>query len=138
MNNIFDLIDFSKLFDNIDTPLISLNNDAIDLKTKEGLDKFNQYLDNLEENEFGKLFLEHITGKKLYELRDLAQNYYDANQKEEKIPVDESLKDIKEVSEEEQVRKFDRPSEHIDVNVGLKIHKLVQEYIDTKIKANII
>ena len=29
---------------------------------------------------------------------------------------------------------IDRPSNHIPTNVGLQIHKLVQEYIDTMIK----
>ena len=41
---------------------------------------------------------------------------------------------IKEWYLKEKKEEFDRPSKYIDVNVGLQIHKLVQEYIDTKIK----
>lgn len=130
-NSIFDLIDFSKLFENLDTSMFKMNCDNIDLSTKEGLDKFNKYLDTLEENEFGKVFLEYITGKKIYELRDLAKNYFDINNSKSKTPeVDESLKEVKQ----EEPKEFDRPSKHIDVNIGLQIHKLVQEYIDTMIK----
>jgi len=131
--NIFDLMDFGKLFENLDTSMFKLNNEVIDLASKEGLDKFNKKLDELEENEFGKLFLEHITGKKIYELRDLAKNYYDINNPKD-VKVDESLKEVKQDLKELPKKEFDRPSKHIDINVGLQIHKLVQEYIDTKIK----
>lgn len=128
-SSIFDLIDFGKLFNNFDPSMFKMNCDSIDLSTKEGLDKFNEYLDTLEENEFGKVLLEYITGKKIYELRDLAKNYFDITQPKQP-KVDKSLKEVKK----EEPKEFDRPSKHIDVNIGLQIHKLVQEYIDTMIK----
>lgn len=45
----------------------------------------------------------------------------------QKIVIDKSI-------EEKPKKSIDRPSQKIDVNMGLQIHKLVQEYVDTMIK----
>ena len=126
-----DLLDFSKLFGDLKNSTLIMDEDKIDLSTKEGLDKFNEKLDIIENNELSKLFMEHITGKKIYELRDLAKNYFDVAQPDQP-KIDDTLKDVKK--DEIVKHEINRPSKNIEVNIGLQIHKLVQEYIDTMIK----
>ena len=106
----------------------------IDLSTKEGLDKFNSILDQIEKNVFSKAMMESLTGKKIFELRDLAQNYYDVCNKK---PVEkESPKiEVKEIDHSNE-EKIELPSSKLTTEQGLKLHKLVQEYIDTVIKPN--
>lgn len=126
-----DLLDFSKLFGDLKNSTLIMDEDKIDLSTKEGLNKFNEKLDIIENNELSKLFMEHITGKKIYELRDLAKNYFDVAQPNQP-KIDDTLKDVKK---DEMIKhEINRPSKNIEVNIGLQIHKLVQEYIDTMIK----
>ena len=82
--------------------------------------------------------MESLTGKKIFELRDLAQNYYDVCNKKPvekespKIEVKEIDHSIEEKKNERKVP--ERPSSKLTTEQGLKLHKLVQEYVDTMIK----
>lgn len=53
-------------------------------------------------------------------------------QQKENLPIKKSANVIEKQIEDKSV--IERPSQNIDVNAGLQIHKLVQEYIDTMIK----
>ena len=57
---------------------------------------------------------------------EIADKYHSESKK--------SDKDKNVEVEDKQNDKIERPSSKIDVNMGLQIHKLVQEYVDTMIK----
>ena len=113
-------------------------NDIIDLSTKEGLDKFNKILDQIEGNVFSKVMMESLTGNKIFELRDLAKNYYDVCNKDKSNEKSSSVnkKEIYHSIEEKkiEIKVPERPSSKLTTEQGLKLHKLVQEYVDTMIK----
>jgi len=124
LNNILKIFGDTFGIDPKDIETINTSN-IIDLSTKEGLDKFNSILDQIEGNIFSKTMMESLTGKKIFELRDLAKNYYDVcNEK----PIKQATSQIEE--------KIELPSSKLTTEQGLKLHKLVQEYIDTVIKPN--
>ena len=129
-NTFLNIIDFLSPFFKEES-----SKNVIDLSTKEGLDKFNSYLDALKNNDFGKTLLESFTGENIDSLKNLAKTYYNACNKDDGAKIDESLKEVKDNKKDvEDEVEFERPSKNIDVNIGLQIHKIVQEYIDTMVK----
>ena len=93
--------------------------EVFDLTTKEGLEGYNKQLDQLENSDLSILKLFGIDGNDIIDkLRDIGNAIYENNTKEE----------------EEETPKFIRPSDLLDVDKKLQIHKIVQEYIDTMVK----
>ena len=92
--------------------------EVFDLTTKEGLDKYNEQLDKLEDSDLSILKLFGIDGDEIIDrLRKIGKAVYENNNKEE-----------------EEKPKFTRPSDLLSVDKKLQIHKIVQEYVDTMIK----
>jgi len=92
--------------------------EVFDLSTKEGLEGYNKQLDQLENSDLSILKLFGIDGDDIIDrLRKIGNAIYENNKKEE----DEKFK-------------FTRPSDLLDVNKKLQIHKIVQEYVDTMVK----
>ena len=93
--------------------------EVFDLTTKEGLEGYNKQLDQLENSDLGILKLFGINGDdSIDRLRKIGNAIYENNKKEE----------------EEETPKFTRPSDLLDVDKKLQIHKIVQEYVDTMVK----
>lgn len=93
--------------------------EVFDLTTKEGLEGYNKQLDQLENSDLGILKLFGIDGDDIIDrLRKIGNAIYENNKKEE----------------EEETPKFTRPSDLLDVDKKLQIHKIVQEYVDTMVK----
>ena len=94
--------------------------EVFDLTTKEGLEGYNKQLDQLENTDLSILKLFGLNGDDVIDkLRKIGNVIYENNKKEE---------------EKEDEPKFTRPSDLLDVNKKLQIHKIVQEYVDTMIK----
>lgn len=92
--------------------------EVFDLTTKEGLDKYNKQLDELEGSDLSILKLFGLDGDELIDrLRKIGKVVYENNNKEE-----------------EEEPKFTRPSDLLSVDKKLQIHKIVQEYVDTMVK----
>lgn len=92
--------------------------EVFNLTTKEGLDKYNKQLDELEGSDLSILKLFGLDGDELIDrLRKIGKAVYENNNKEEK-----------------EEPKFTRPSDLLSVDKKLQIHKIVQEYVDTMIK----
>lgn len=92
--------------------------EVFDLTTKEGLDKYNEQLDKLENSDLSILELFGIDGDEIIDrLRKIGKAVYENNNKEE-----------------EEEHKFTRPSDLLSVDKKLQIHKIVQEYVDTMVK----
>ena len=93
--------------------------EVFDLSTKEGLEGYNKQLNQLENSDLGILKLFGIDGNDVIDrLRKIGNAIYENNKKEE----------------EEETPKFTRPSDLLDVDKKLQIHKIVQEYVDTMVK----
>ena len=123
--------------DNLDILLNSLFNNNLnkcettivdDNITKEECEKTLKNLDDLKKDElFGGLFevfidyAKNLVENKYKELKEKETN----NSKIERKEVDHS---------EEVTNEIDRPSNHVSVQQGLNIHKIVTEYVDTMIK----
>ena len=130
-----------------------------DLKTKEGLKSYNEQLDILENADLDVLNMFGINGKEwINGMRELGQQIYEQNnnekrdskkqlikesikqmeRKEEDHTIDdiddEDLLDFDDEEPESEPKKFIRPSELLNVNQKLQLHKIVQEYVDTMIK----
>ena len=89
-----------------------------DLTTDEGLKGYNEQLDKLQNSDLNILKLFGIDGDDIIKkLRKVGQAIHD-NKEEQK----------------EEKPKFTRPSDFLDVNKKLQIHKIVQEYVDTMVK----
>lgn len=92
--------------------------EVFDLTTKEGLNKYNEQLDKLEDSDLSILKLFGLDGDELIDrLRKIGKAVYENNNKEE-----------------EEEPKFTRPSDLLSVDKKLQIHKIVQEYVDTMVK----
>jgi len=92
--------------------------EVFDLTTKEGLDKYNKQLDELEGSDLSVLKLFGLDGDELIDrLRKIGKAVYENNNKED-----------------EEEHKFTRPSDLLSVDKKLQIHKIVQEYVDTMVK----
>lgn len=93
--------------------------EVFDLTTKEGLEGYNKQLDQLENSDLGILKLFGIDGDDVIDrLRKIGNAIYENNKNEK----------------EEETPKFTRPSDLLDVDKKLQIHKIVQEYVDTMVK----
>ena len=91
--------------------------EVFDLTTKEGLEGYNKQLDQLENSDLRILKLFGIDGDEVIDrLRKVGNAIYENNKKEK------------------EENKFTRPSDLLDVDKKLQIHKIVQEYVDTMIK----
>lgn len=121
-----------------------------DLSTEEGLQGYNEQLDQLENASLDVLNAFGINGKEWIKgMRDLGEKIYNQNKKEKKQvehkdsvkfnPKDIVKNNVKmqrqeiDHSEEEE-KKFKKPSEDLTINQKLQLHKIVQEYVDTMIK----
>lgn len=94
------------------------DNTELDLTKEEDVQKFHELVNELKGNSWISTLVTGLIGEDnefFDKLNTFADNYY------------------QEVHKNDQPQ-FDRPSDHIPTNVGLQIHKLVQEYIDTMIK----
>ena len=94
------------------------DNTELDLTKEEDVQKFHELVNELKGNSWISTLVTGLIGEDnefFDKLNTFADNYY------------------QEVHKNGQPQ-FDRPSDHIPTNVGLQIHKLVQEYIDTMIK----
>lgn len=92
--------------------------EVFDLTTKEGLDKYNEQLDELEGSDLSILKLFGLDGNEIIDrLRKIGKAVYENNNKEE-----------------EEEPKFTRPSDLLSVDKKLQIHKIVQEYVNTMVK----
>jgi len=91
--------------------------EVFDLTTKEGLEGYNKQLDQLENSDLRILKLFGIDGDEVIDrLRKVGNAIYENNKKNE------------------EENKFTRPSDLLDVDKKLQIHKIVQEYVDTMVK----
>lgn len=110
----------------------------IDLTKKEDCEYLINTINELKENPLfsvlGSLFgLDNDNLDEILEKIESIQKELVKKEKvEEKKPVQKIV--IDKSIEEEPKKSIDRPSQKIDVNMGLQIHKLVQEYVDTMIK----
>lgn len=111
--------------------LSEINNDkekVLDITNDNDYKEFVNTVNELKNNEtfdFVSSFFD-IDGNKLCdEILEAVNNYRKENVKKEQ-PKKEEPKLIEQ--------KIERPSSKINVNIGLQIHKLVQEYVDTMIK----
>lgn len=132
MNNFIELLD---QLVNIDSqPLVK----EIDLTKKEDCEYLLNTINELKENPLfnflGSLFGldEESLNKVTKKIEDAEEAITKKEKQEEKKPVQKVV--IDKSIEEEPKKTIERPSQKIDVNAGLQIHKLVQEYIDTMIK----
>ena len=93
------------------------DNTELDLTKEEDVQKFHELVNELKSNSWISTLVTSLIGEDnefFDKLNTFADNYYQAHKNGQP--------------------QIDRPSNHIPTNVGLQIHKLVQEYIDTMIK----
>ena len=94
--------------------------DINDLTTKEGLDKFNKALDELESNDnLGIFNLLGFDDSFIDNLRKLGNDIYEKYGEKKK---------------EEEQPKFVRPSDKLSTDKKLQIHHIVEEYVNTMIR----
>ena len=120
-----------------------------DLSTEEGLKGYNEQLDQLENVSLDVLNAFGINGKEwIKSMRELGNKIHEQNKKKQadhKESVKFNTKDIvknnvkmqrQEIdhSEEEEEKKFKKPSEDLTISQKLQLHKIVQEYVDKMIK----
>lgn len=94
------------------------DNTELDLTKEEDVQKFHELVNELKGNSWISTLVTGLIGEDnefFDKLNTFADNYYQEAHKNDQPQID-------------------RPSNHIPTNVGLQIHKLVQEYIDTMIK----
>lgn len=114
-----------------------------DLNTEEGLKGYNEQLDILENTGLETLNAFGINGKEwINKMREIGKQVYEANKSKEqnkaKRIVKQAVKQMErkedDHTEDEPKQEFKRPSELLNVNQKLQLHKIVQEYVDTMIK----
>ena len=120
-----------------------------DLSTDEGLEGYNEQLDQLENTSLDVLNSFGINGKEWIKgMRDLGQKIYEQNKKKEQKKLDKAQRIVKQAvkqmerkeedhsdePEEDENPKFVRPSQKLSIQQKLQLHKIVQEYVDTMIK----
>jgi len=120
-----------------------------DLSTDEGLEGYNEQLDQLENASLDVLNSFGINGKEWIKgMRDLGQKIYEQNKKKEQKKLDKAQRIVKQAvkqmerkeedhsdePEEDENPKFVRPSQKLSIQQKLQLHKIVQEYVDTMIK----
>lgn len=127
-------------------PYVEEDVKVYNLNTEEGLKGFNEQLDILENTGLETLKAFGINGKEwIAKMREIGKEVYEANKvKEEnkaKKIVKQAVKQMErkeedhfEEDEDESKQEFKRPSELLNINQKLQLHKIVQEYVDTMIK----
>jgi len=144
MNLLIDLLKtFNDLFNNDNIDLSILNDNSkfdnlskLDLSKEEDYKKIMDIIKYLKDNpSFGLLGgLFGIDNDYLSELSDYVKKEHEKlvheNNKNNKCPYIQKKIEDKSVVNDSPIR----PSLNIDTQVGLQIHKLVQEYVDTMIK----
>ena len=120
-----------------------------DLNTEEGLKGFNEQLDILENTGLETLEAFGINGKEwINKMREIGKEVYEANKAKEQNKENKAKRIVKqavkqmerkeedhsEENEDEPKQEFKRPSELLNINQKLQLHKIVQEYVDTMIK----
>lgn len=131
------MLDFFDILDKM-SKIDEESDNTFDITTKQGLQDFDDYIYRLDDYtvsllEAFKSFLgidkdvDVIDG-----LSELAHDVYNAaNPKKE---VERKVVDHTELEEKDDRKTFNRPSENLNVDQKLQLHKLVQEYVDTMIK----
>jgi len=111
----------SNLFDDID---------EYDLTSNEGYKEFCDALDEIKDNESLKDLFE-IFGidydSLLDDIDEIAASIHNSS-------IDENKDTEKKITIDDDTPHFVRPSENLDYDHQLQLHKIVQEYIDTMIK----
>lgn len=134
MDNLQNLIDFISNLQNNDFDLKEVE---IDLTNDE---EYNHIVDSINKLKSNGLFIMMMTlfgidNDDLDLLLKKLENHRNKLIKDKRIQeLSKSNKKVIDLSEEKDDNQLVRPSQNIDVNIGLQIHKLVQEYIDTMIK----
>lgn len=134
MDNLNNLIDFISDLQNNDFDLKEVE---IDLTNDEEYNSIVNSINKLKSNDLFMAMLTLFGGNNddLDLLLKKLENRRDQIIKDKHIQeLSKSNKKVIDLSEEKDDNKLVRPSQNIDVNMGLQIHKLVQEYIDTMIK----
>ena len=93
-------------------------NTELDLSKKEDVQKFHELVNELKDNLLVSTLVTSLIGENnefFDKLDAFADKYYQEAHKDDKPEID-------------------RPSSHISTDIGLQLHKLVQEYVDTMIK----
>jgi len=101
----------------------------LDINKKEDREELINELNKLKESPFFIMF-SHFFGIDEEDINDII-NKINKYQQEEKKKISSGVVRT-EVKDKSEV--IDRPSQHINTQIGLQIHKLVQEYVDTMIK----
>lgn len=109
--------------DSLINELFGLNDKSTDTKTynlntKEGYDEFKTVMNDLKKQTSGKTLFGIDMDDLLNTLDELSTKIYENSKKEE----------------EKKTPKLVVPSEKLNTDQKLKLHKLVQEYIDTMVK----
>jgi len=135
MDNLNNLIDFISDLQNND---FGLKEVEIDLTNDE---EYNHIVDSINKLKSNDLFMAMMilfgcNNDDLDLLLKKLENHRNKLIKDKHIQeLSKSNKKVIDLSEEkDDNHPFVRPSQNIDVNMGLQIHKLVQEYVDTMIK----
>lgn len=146
-----DKLDLDEEFSNINDELDAILNDDvnnIDLTNDKDYNDIVKKIKNLKSSNNGTFkLLSSLFGiddevyDSLLELlekrrNELLEEKEDIQNTKEEIKTNDypATKIVKDKSEEPKKEEIHRPSQDVSVEVGLQIHKLVQEYIDTMIK----
>ena len=113
-----------------ENPLFSVLGSLFGLDN-EDLDKILEKMESIQK-ELVKKEINEDCDKILEKIENIQKGSVKTEKVEEKKPIQKVV--IDKSIEEEPKKTIERPSQKIDVNAGLQIHKLVQEYIDTMIK----
>ena len=106
---------------------------VLDIKNDNDYDEFIKTVNELKNDDFMKSLFgdnEDIWNSIL----EIAHKYHESNKPTAKKNESLNTKIVAQEPLKSEEKKIERPSENISVNMGLQIHKLVQEYIDTMIK----
>ena len=130
------MIDFFNILDEMQK-IRKENSKTFDVTTDQGLKGFDEYLFGLDKDtievldSFKSFFGIDEKTDVLEGLSNLAHTINNAANKKE---PERKVVDHTELNEDEDKKTFNRPSENLSVDQKLKLHKLVQEYVDTMIR----
>lgn len=134
------MIDFFNILDEMQN-IRKESSKTFDVTTDQGLKGFDEYLFGLDKDtievldSFKSFFGIDENTDVLEGLSNLAHTINKAvNKKELKKEPERKVVDHTELNEDEDKKAFNRPSENLSVDQKLKLHKIVQEYVDTMIR----
>lgn len=128
-------MNLSSIKDVIDYVNKSNDTKPLDLTKFEDCKKFLSMIEDSRKNPTIKFLFENVLGKDIDDIMDSISEYatnvfWEAN----KINEEDKDVDDEEDIEEDIKEDIKKPSDDIPLQIGLQIHKLVGEYIDTKVK----